>query len=88
MLDFLKRIFSQQDEEAPYERMEPLGRIGESAIDLHSGSATEAYYETMGLLTNAISGRNYDNAASLVSQSLSHIPGWFKKPAKSSERLT
>ena len=79
MLGFLKRLFMQQNEAAPSSRIEPSVLIEESAIDVRRESASDAYYETMGLFTNAISGRDYEHAAGLVNQNLNYIPGWVQE---------
>ncbi len=79
MLGFLKRLFMQQSEVTPSSRIEPSVLIEESAIDVRRESAGDAYYETMGLLTNAISDRDYEHAAGLVNQNLNYIPGWVQE---------
>ena len=79
MLGFLKRLFVQEDKVVPPSHGESSVLIEESAIDVHRQTASDAYYETMGLIVNAISSRDYEHAAGLVNQNLNYIPGWVQE---------
>jgi len=71
MLSFLKRLFDKQGADT--------AQFREELRKPHSHSATDLYFCNMSQLQEAMSKRDFENAANLVRESLIVIPGWVKE---------
>ena len=79
MLRFIKRLFGTR---APISKAQP-SRTTYSVVELSPQSggryASDAYFDTMSRMQEAVSNRNFEVAARLVCENLRYIPHWVRE---------
>ena len=79
MLSFIKRLFGTRPARHEGLRSGPVDLVVEHTVRSDKPRVSDAYFDTMARMQDAVSERNFEDAARLVRENLKYISDWVKE---------